>query len=181
MFTRLMRDKGFNFYTTDKYCPNIFAEFNDLKELKQETRFELTTAFEVFEHLASPVDEIGKMMKYSDNLIFSTEIVPSGVISDQNDWWYFCPEMGQHISFFSLSALQYIADMRSEYFYTNGISLHLFSKKKLSENPFIANTKEPFLIRKFRKYISKYDQRNMIHKQSLIEQDWNEAKSRISF
>jgi hypothetical protein len=26
LFTRLMRDKGFDFYNTDQYCQNIFAE-----------------------------------------------------------------------------------------------------------------------------------------------------------
>ncbi|MDB5109105.1 MAG: glycosyl transferase group 1, partial [Mucilaginibacter sp.] len=30
LFTRLMRDKGFNFYNTDKFCKNLFAEYFDL-------------------------------------------------------------------------------------------------------------------------------------------------------
>ena len=49
LFTRLMRDKGFNFYNTDKYCQNLFAEYFDLTDLPPDTNFELTTAFEVFE------------------------------------------------------------------------------------------------------------------------------------
>ena len=29
LFTRLMRDRGFNFYHTDPYCQNLFAEYFD--------------------------------------------------------------------------------------------------------------------------------------------------------
>jgi len=48
LFTRLMRDKGFNFYHTDEFCQNILAEYFDLNTLPPNSKFELVTAFEVF-------------------------------------------------------------------------------------------------------------------------------------
>src|ERR1019366_9454449 len=65
LFTRLMRDKGFNFYNTDKYCQNLFAEYFDLADLPDETTFELVSAFEVFEHLVNPIEEIKVILEFS--------------------------------------------------------------------------------------------------------------------
>src|ERR1700744_1886540 len=42
VFTRLMRDKGFKFYSTDKYCQNLFAEYFDLNTLPANTPFKAT-------------------------------------------------------------------------------------------------------------------------------------------
>ena len=56
VFTRMMRDKGFDFYHTDKYCTNIFAEYFEL-EPETHSKFELVTVFEVFEHMTDPVSE----------------------------------------------------------------------------------------------------------------------------
>ncbi|HEY3390891.1 MAG TPA: methyltransferase domain-containing protein, partial [Prolixibacteraceae bacterium] len=58
MFVRLMRDKGLNFYWQDLYTQNQFARGF---EIKDNVRFELVTAFEVFEHLEDPLVEIEKM------------------------------------------------------------------------------------------------------------------------
>src|SRR5262245_33277870 len=45
-FTRLMRDKGYNFYNQDDYCENIFAKHFDIKDANQK-KFDLVTGFEV--------------------------------------------------------------------------------------------------------------------------------------
>ena len=51
MLARLLRDKGFDCYTTDKYCQNIFAKSFEPKEnFKAQSLF----AFEVLEHLDDP-------------------------------------------------------------------------------------------------------------------------------
>lgn len=178
LFTRLMRDKGFAFYNTDKYCDNILAEYHDLKELKGTHRFELVTAFEVFEHLPDPVTQINEMLEYSDNLLFSTELVPTGV-SKVSDWWYFIPETGQHVAFYTNEALQYMAEKHGLNFYTDGKFVHLFTRKKLTSNPLVRQKKEPFLIRKFRKYVQRYEKKSRIQKDSLLDSDWQEAKRRL--
>ncbi|WP_121353237.1 class I SAM-dependent methyltransferase [Flavisolibacter nicotianae] len=181
LFTRMMRDRGFRFYHTDPYCQNIFAEYQDLKELEEGTKFEVVTAFEVLEHLASPVTEIGNILSYSDNFFFSTELVPPNV---NKDWWYFSFETGQHISFYTKEALHYIAKNFGREYYTDGRWLHLFTRKPLAENPFEAlglNRKEPFLIRKMRKFLRSYDNRKqfMLPKESLLDADVKEAQKRI--
>jgi hypothetical protein len=178
LFTRLMRYKGFDFYNTDKYCENLFAEYNDLKFAVPGQRFELTTAFEVFEHLPSPIEEIGEMMAYSDNLFFSTVIVPDKIPAP-GDWWYYSLETGQHISFYTVASLEYIAKKFDRYFYSNGKNVHLFTKKKLSSNPFKPN---PFtaLAKGFFKTIKSLEKTANGRKPSLLDSDTDAAKKRIS-
>ena len=135
LFVRLMRDKGFNFYREDKYCENIFAQYHDLNDLHGKKKFEVVTALEVFEHLENPLEEIEKMLGYSDSLIFSTELQPKKEIKSSNDWWYFVPETGQHVSFYSEKTLEYIAQKLHLFFYTLNGTLHLLSKRKFEGNP----------------------------------------------
>lgn len=182
LFTRMMRDKGFNFYHTDIYCQNIFAEFHDLKDLPAGAKFEAVTAFEVLEHLVNPIEEIKNIIAYSDNLFFTTELIPADV---PKDWWYFSFETGQHISFYTEKALQYIASKFDKHYYTDGKWLHLFTAKPLHENPFETlnrKEREKFLIRKMRKYLRKHDERKntLPKKESLLGNDVEEAKKRIS-
>ena len=184
IFTRMMRDRGFQFYHTDPYCQNIFAEFHDLKDLPKNVRFEVVTAFEVLEHLASPMEEIKKILAYGNNLFFTTELVPSDVTKD---WWYFSLETGQRISFYTKEALQYIANHFQKYYYTDGKWLHLFMEAEVSENPFeaiYAKEREPFLIRKLRKFLAHYDKKKeaknpVPKKESLLDKDVREARNRI--
>lgn len=137
LFVRLMRDKGFDFYREDKYCKNIFAKNYDLEDLGVKNKFELVTAFEVFEHLEDPLMEIEKMFKYSDTVIFSTELQPSQNIKSNEEWWYFTPETGQHIAFYSAKTLEYIAEKLHFSFYSIG-NMHLMSKKKFKGDPFLS-------------------------------------------
>lgn len=186
LFTRMMRDKGFDFYHTDIYCQNLFAEYQDLKELPAMTRFEAVTAFEVLEHLVNPLKDITAILAYSDNLFFSTELVPAAVTQD---WWYFSLETGQHVSFYTLDALRAIARKFGRQFYSDGQGRHLFTTKELSSDPFVAlqppRPEDPYLVRKMRKYVRRYDDSFTAHlskqpKESLLDKDWREAKKRIT-
>ena len=139
LFTRLMRDKGLNFFLYDTYCENIFAKNHSFENLKLKHKFEAITAFEVFEHLPNPIEVIEKLLKLTDTIIFSTELIPEKEIKNTNDWWYFIPETGQHISFYSVKTFKYIAKKYRLHYYNN-IHLHVFSKT-LKENPFLAEEK----------------------------------------
>ena len=121
LFVRLMRDQGYNFYRQDNYCENIFASFFDVTDITnhEEIIFELLTSFEVFEHLTNPITDILKMFEYSESILFSTELQPLTKITSVNDWWYFVPETGQHISFYTLKSLQYIAATTFSNLYSN--------------------------------------------------------------
>jgi hypothetical protein len=52
------------------------------------------------------------------------------------DWWYYGPEHGQHIAFFTRTALQQLAARFSADYYTNGGSIHLISRPHISEEIF---------------------------------------------
>lgn len=132
---RIMRDKGFDFYWDDKYCDNLFAQYFTLKELPNGQKFEGVTAFEIFEHLVNPLEEIEKLFSYADSIIFSTELIPHKTITSHNDWWYFAPEGGQHIAFYTEKAFAVIAEKFGCTFYTNGKDLHILTKKRLAKNP----------------------------------------------
>lgn len=134
LFVRLMRDSGFDFYREDCHCENLFAKNLDLKDLPPGSRFELVTAFEVFEHLANPLLEIEKMFIFSDSVLFSTELIP-GKIQSAKDWWYFVPETGQHISFFTMSSLESLAASLKCRLYSDGTSLHILTRRELT-HPF---------------------------------------------
>lgn len=56
------------------------------------------TAFELFEHLPDPLSEIGEILDLADNIIFTTGLLPA-TAPKVNEWWYYCPQTGQHIVF----------------------------------------------------------------------------------
>jgi len=177
VFTRLMRDKGFNFYNTDKFCQNIFAEYFDLRDVPPGTAFELATAFEVFEHLANPIKEIMEMLKFADNLLFSTELQP-GNLASIDDWWYFARETGQHVAFYNEASLKAIASQLGYHFYTDGKFLHLFSKKEFDHNPAVLE-KDSFLLRKAKKYVKKAERKPGMPT-SLLMTDWQYIKDKLN-
>lgn len=136
IFTRLMRDKGFSYYSTDIYSKNLFAKYFDAGNLMGKSDYEVLTAFEVFEHLIDPIKEIRKMLIYSDTILFSTEIQPSEDIKELSNWWYFVPEIGQHISFYSLESLNVISKLLKLKFFTSG-NLHILTKINFDHNPLV--------------------------------------------
>lgn len=130
IFVRLMRDIGFDFYWHDKFSSNLFARSFDCN-INQVTDIELVTCFEAFEHFVNPVEEIKTLLKVSDNILFSTRLLPEPPPKPE-EWWYYGLDHGQHISFYSVNTLKYIANKFSLNFYSNGISTHLFLGKKIN-------------------------------------------------
>lgn len=172
IYVRLMRDKGFDFYRYDIYCQNLFAEFFDITDISIDTKFEVLTAFEVFEHFIDPKKELEKMLDYSSNIIFSTELQPYDNITPQN-WWYLIPETGQHISLFSYNSLVKLAMRYKLNIYSNHTSLHIFAKEKLQFNPFSLEKKNYInrILHKLRKKEVKLD--------SLLMKDFDLIKKKI--
>ena len=122
VFTRLMRDAGFNFFHTDKYTENLFAK--DLGwDLK--TKIDGVTCFECFEHLVNPIQEIAEIVSISKLCFFSTELLPENIPS--LSWGYYGFEHGQHISFYSHKTLQVIARRFGLHVESVG-NFHLFSE-----------------------------------------------------
>jgi hypothetical protein len=133
LFVRLMRDYGFDFYWSDIYTQNIFARGFEF-DLLVDKKIELATAFECFEHFANPLAEIDKIHTLSKNILFSTEIFDRNAPS--LDWDYYGFSHGQHVSFYSIQSLIFIADRLGANLITNGKSFHLFTPKKINQTLF---------------------------------------------
>jgi hypothetical protein len=129
VFTRLMRDIGFDFYWHDPMTTNLLARGFESKDNSEE--YEVLTTFESFEHFTDPVTELKKMLALSNNIIFSTFLLPSAVPA--SDWWYYQFEHGQHVSFYSKESLFHIAKENGLHFYTHGF-LHLFTEKQFPDS-----------------------------------------------
>jgi hypothetical protein len=128
LFVRLMRDRGYNFYRQDKYCDNLFAVGFDARP---EQRFDLATCIEVIEHIVDPMTVFRQLAELAPTLLIGTELLPP-VRNRPGEWWYYAPEGGQHISFFSPQALQVVAERLGMHLASNGRGVHVFSKKRIS-------------------------------------------------
>jgi len=127
IFTRLMRDIGFDFYWYDPHSINLLARGFETKS--KNYKYELVTAFEVFEHFAEPIKEIERMLQFSNNILFSAELLPS-TLPKPGEWWYYALESGQHISFYSYRTLKYIAQKYNMNLCSNSRNYHLFTKNR---------------------------------------------------
>lgn len=158
LFVRMMRDFGFDFYWNDKFCTNLFAKGFEFDESRNDY-YELVTAFEVFEHFINPIEEIENILKISQNILFSTEILPPNN-PKPGQWWYYSPHDGQHISIYTIKTLSKIADKYDLNFYSDGASLHLLTEKTLP-------------IELFNNLC--HSQIQAFNKQSLLQQDYSKA------
>jgi len=129
LFTRMMRDYGFDFYTWDQYAPNLLAKSFEF-EPKTDKGFELVTSFEFLEHAVNPLEAIQTMLRLAPTIMFSTNII-SDPIPDPSNWWYYGTEHGQHISFYTNKTFLFLAQQLGIEYYSNGIDLHVLSLIKL--------------------------------------------------
>ena len=127
---RLLRDIGVNALWHDPYCENLVARGFEYTDNRQAS---LVTAFESFEHFVRPCDEMTKLLNISPNILLTTNII-SDPAPKPSDWWYYSLEGGQHIGFYRLRTLQYIADKFNLHLISDGSSRHFFSKNKYSYN-----------------------------------------------
>jgi len=114
LFTRRMRDIGFDFYWRDRYSPNLLAKGFEYTEATGSV--ELITCFESFEHFGDPLAEIEGMLSISRSIIFTTELLPHP-LPKPDEWYYYGLHHGQHISFYSARTLAFIADKYRLKFY----------------------------------------------------------------
>src|SRR3990170_5493124 len=118
VFTRLMRDNGFDFVWHDPYSENLFATGFEY-EPGETDRFELVTALEVFEHLPNPLDCMDFCFgsRRSESL-FLTTLLYGQQPPAHDDWWYYSKETGQHISFYNMKTMGYLAQRYDLYLHS---------------------------------------------------------------
>lgn len=124
LLTRLLRDKGFDAYNTDKYCSNLFA-----KRFEPDPGFqaEALLAFEVLEHVEDPVAFVqDAFIRYQcRTLIFSTLTFTGGV--PPKKWWYYLFDTGQHITFYQPGTLAALAQRLGCSYYQVSNDIHVFT------------------------------------------------------
>jgi hypothetical protein len=125
---RLLRDVGVNALWSDPYCENLVAKGF---EYKNKNRANLVTAFESFEHFVQPYDEMVKLLNIAPNILLTTYII-SDPAPKPSEWWYYGFEHGQHIGFYRLRTLRYLAEKFNLYLISDGVSRSFFSEKKYS-------------------------------------------------
>jgi hypothetical protein len=160
LLVRLMRDAGYNFFWSDRACVNLFAKGTEA-DLSNGQVYELATAFEVLEHLVSPREEIKNSLELSSSLFFSTFLVPK-VRPRPNEWWYYQPQDGQHICFYTLESLNCIADKFHVHLYSDNRQFHLLTRKRIS----------PYLFRKVLHSKLGWVLRAIGKRKSLLEDDY---------
>jgi glycosyltransferase involved in cell wall biosynthesis len=163
LFVRLMRDQGFDFYWQDKFCQNLFATSFELTEnIKSELL--LVTAFELFEHFTYPLQELEEILKLAPNILFSTSLLPDNN-PKPDQWWYYTPHEGQHISIHTRKSLEILAEKYNLTLYTDGASLHLLTTNKNLPKDLFENIKTDVSLSS--------------RKESLLYNDFNQVVGKI--
>lgn len=134
LFTRLMRDSGYDWHCIDQGCPNFFAQEFSVADIGAE-QYELITAAELLEHLPDPLTLVQQLQACSANLLYTTQLLPDPPPA-LDSWWYYGLEHGQHVSFYSLRTLAVIGDITGWKLSSNGTNLHLFSRHHISTTLF---------------------------------------------
>lgn len=127
-----MRDRGYNFRWSDKYCPNLFARGF---EGDQGQAYDAVTAFEVMEHLTNPLIDLHRISQCAPYLIFTTAILPSPP-PKAADWWYYLLDQAQHVSFYTSQSLEVLGKKLGYHFTSDGSTFHAFSKKAIAPRQF---------------------------------------------
>ena len=163
VFVRLMRDRGFNFFWADPHASNDYARGF---EYKPGARVDFITAFEVLEHLPDPISGFREIMSLSDNVFVSTCLIPEPP-PRLNEWWYYVPTTGQHISFYTKESLCRIAARYNRHVISAG-AYHLFAKEPKSHLLLRIATRL-----RMARFLNSLKRRN-----SLIESDFQEMIGR---
>lgn len=170
LLCRMLRDKGWNCFSIDTFCQNLFA-----RRFEPDEKFKASTllAFEVFEHIEDPLSFARvQIARYdSDRIIFSTlthkwDVPPV-------DWWYYAFETGQHISIYKRQTLKVIADKMSWHVFSVSDEMHILSKQPIDRlSKILLNRKYRILSRLYRIYAI-----FCLRKKSLLNTDYLSIKS----
>lgn len=127
LLVRILRDFGVDALWRDKFCENLVARGFE----HQGEKANLVTAFEAFEHFVDPVKELAEMLEVASSVLISTQIIPKPAPA-LGEWWYYGQEHGQHIGFFRVETLNYLAERFKCQLVTDGGSVHLLTRTRVS-------------------------------------------------
>ena len=170
MLARLMRDAGYDYFTTDPYCANLFAADHQPHD---GFTADALTAFEVMEHIENPYEFLSDAFsKYHCNtVIFSTQTYGDSIPA--MDWWYWVLESGQHITIYQKRTLRLLADKLGVQYRSIGGGLHLFTDHKMGSLSKIV------IDRPLAKALYGWKVRMLNRRKSLVWADYRAAKARL--
>jgi hypothetical protein len=125
---RLLRDSGIDALWADPYCTNLVARGFEYQCSSSPV---LVTAFEAYEHFVSPIEEMDKLLAIAPNILLTTSLIPTPTPKPDN-WWYYGLDHGQHIGFYRIETLKYLANKYNLYLLSDGVSTHLFTQNYYS-------------------------------------------------
>jgi hypothetical protein len=130
LLCRLLRDIGVDAWTSDLYGSSEYARFFHVDAgCVGHAPFDVVTAFEVFEHLPCPDEDLAGLFRLSPELLIATT-EPFKTDYDKS-WWYLGPDTGQHVFFYSQRALHLIAD-RFDYSLQSIGGWHIFTRRPVN-------------------------------------------------
>jgi hypothetical protein len=169
VFVRMMRDLGFDFRWYDKYGENLFARGF---EGYVSERYSLVTAFEVFEHLADVREDLDALFAPRHELVLVGTVLHAG---HEDGWWYYVPESGQHVAFYSRRTLDWVAQLYG-YDVLAAPELALFSRGDVA----LGGARRALLRRILeRPGLAARVPRAVIARGSLIDDDHAQGKARM--
>lgn len=105
LFTRLMRDRGFDFLSYDHYANPFFSDRYSLTAMTGRSPA-VVTAFEVLEHFPEPAQYLEQLFEARPALVIATTELFTG---QDATWPYFADGTGQHVFFYSPKAMASVA------------------------------------------------------------------------
>jgi hypothetical protein len=171
LFTRMMRDEGFDFHTTDPYCENIFAKGH---EPGPGFTAQALTAFELFEHIPNPLAFVQEAFaRYQcRTIIFST--LTYGDTPPGLDWWYWCFETGQHITFYNTRSLALLAEKVGGHYFNLNEGFHI-----ITDRPLTRIERLILKSRQAKKIYNKLTHKRRRKRQGLIPADYETARKNL--
>lgn len=152
IFVRMMRDRGYNFFAYDQYCKNIFSQEYSIQP-QTEMKFKLITLLEVIEHISDPFFFLQNLSEKASYIFITTELIPNIKINSVDDWHYFSPLPGQHISFFTNNSLKILSVKLGMYLESDKKQIHLLHKTKFSRHNYLDNRIKKYFYKKLDNYV----------------------------
>ncbi len=125
VLSEILKSRGINSTSYDPF-------HGDSSEIIATQRFDLITAFEVFEHATDPhavIDSIDHLIDTEGMILFSTQVSDGHIQNGQRlSWWYACPRNG-HVCLFSTKSLNMLAETHGYKIRSISRSYHVMWKK----------------------------------------------------